>query len=59
LENHLRKVIAHIERDPRIELSAIGIGHDVTRYYTNAITLENSETLGQVMTEQLEKLFIK
>ncbi len=59
LENHLRKVIAQIERDPKIELSAIGIGHDVTRYYKNAITLENSETLGQVMTAQLEKLFIK
>jgi cobaltochelatase CobT len=59
LENHLRTIIKQIEHDPRIELSAIGIGHDVSRYYANAITLQNSDTLGEVMTEQLEKLFIK
>lgn len=59
LENHLRTIIKQIEHDPRIELSAIGIGHDVSRYYANAITLQNSDTLGEVMTEQLEKLFVK
>src|SRR5262249_17054921 len=57
LERHLRWVIEHIETRSPVELIAIGIGHDVTRYYRRAVTIVDAEELGGVMTEKLAELF--
>jgi cobaltochelatase CobT len=57
LERHLRDVIAHIEDKSPVELIAIGIGHDVTRYYKRAVTIVDAEELAGAMTEQLADLF--
>ena len=57
LERHLRQVIADIEGRSPIELIAIGIGHDVTRYYRRAVTIVDAEELGGAMTEKLAELF--
>jgi len=57
LEKHLRTVIGWIETRSNVELSAIGIGHDVTRYYARALTIMDAEQLGGAMTEQLAELF--
>jgi cobaltochelatase CobT len=57
LEKHLRDVIAMIERRRAVELVAIGIGHDVTRYYGRAVTITDVEQLAGAMTEQLASLF--
>jgi cobaltochelatase CobT len=57
LEQHLRKVIDWIERQSPVQLVAIGIGHDVTRYYRRAVTIMDVEQLGGTMIEQLAGLF--
>lgn len=57
LEQHLRKVIDWIERQSPVQLVAIGIGHDVTRYYRRAVTIMDVEQLGGVIIEQLAGLF--
>ncbi|MCU0900886.1 MAG: cobaltochelatase subunit CobT [Cypionkella sp.] len=57
LEKHLRDVIAMVERKRAVELIAIGIGHDVTRYYQRAVTITDVEQLAGAMTEQLAGLF--
>ncbi|MFN3475689.1 MAG: cobaltochelatase subunit CobT [Blastomonas sp.] len=57
LEQHLRKVIDWIERMSPVQLIAIGIGHDVTRYYKRAVTIMDAEQLGGTMVEQLAGLF--
>jgi cobaltochelatase CobT len=57
LEKHLREVIRDIERTGDVELTAIGIGHDVTRYYRRAVTIVDAEQLGGVMLERLADLF--
>jgi len=57
LEKHLRRVIEEIETRSPIELIAIGIGHDVTRYYRRAVTIVDAEELGGAMTEKLAELF--
>ena len=57
LEKHLREVIREIERLGEVELTAIGIGHDVTRYYRRAVTIVDAEQLGGVMLEKLAELF--
>ena len=57
LEHHLRRVIEEIETRSSVELTAIGIGHDVTRYYKKAVTIVDAEQLGGAMTEQLIELF--
>jgi cobaltochelatase CobT len=57
LERHLRWVIEEIETRSPIELIAIGIGHDVTRYYRRAVTIVDAEELGGAMTEKLAELF--
>jgi len=57
LDKHLRQVIAEIETKSPVELVAIGIGHDVTRYYKRAVTILDAEELGGAMTEQLIDLF--
>ena len=57
LERHLRLVIEEIETRSPVELVAIGIGHDVTRYYRRAVTVTDAEELAGVMTEKLAELF--
>jgi cobaltochelatase CobT len=57
LEKHLRWVIDEIENRSPVELIAIGIGHDVTRYYRRAVTIVDAEELGGAMTEKLAELF--
>ncbi len=57
LEKHLRDVIAMVEKRKMVELLAIGIGHDVTRYYDRAVTITDVEQLAGAMTEQLASLF--
>ncbi len=57
LERHLRQVIGWIEAKSPVELVAIGIGHDVTRYYARAVTIMDAEQLGGTIIEQLAALF--
>ncbi|MEE8438479.1 MAG: hypothetical protein V3S07_02745, partial [Micropepsaceae bacterium] len=57
LDHHLRRVITEIENKSSVELCAIGIGHDVTRYYRRAVTILDAEQLGGAMTSQLIDLF--
>ena len=57
LEKHLRQVIGWIETKSPVELVAIGIGHDVTRYYQKAVTIMDAEQLGGTLVEQLAALF--
>jgi len=59
LERHLRQVIGWIESRSPVELAAIGIGHDVTRYYSRAVTIMDAEQLGGALIEQLAALFDK
>ncbi|EAP76699.1 MULTISPECIES: cobaltochelatase subunit CobT [Roseovarius] len=57
LEKHLRDVIEMVEKRKQVELLAIGIGHDVTRYYDRAVTITDVDQLAGAMTEQLAALF--
>jgi len=57
LEKHLREVIREIEARDQVELIAIGIGHDVTRYYRRAVTIVDAEELGGTMMKKLTELF--
>jgi cobaltochelatase CobT len=57
LERHLRQVIDWIERKSPVELIAIGIGHDVTRYYSRAVTIMDADQLAGAMVDQLARLF--
>lgn len=57
LDRHLREVIGNIERASKVELMAIGIGHDVIQYYKKAITIHHAEELGGAMTTHLASLF--
>ena len=57
LESHLRRVIEWIEKSSPVQLSAIGIGHDVTRYYKRSVTIMDVEQLGGTIIEQLAGLF--
>ena len=57
LDNHLKETISLIENESPVELQAIGIGHDVTKYYKNAITINRAEELGEVLLDELTNLF--
>jgi len=57
LSDHLHKVIADIERGGQIELAAVGIGHDVSKYYRRAITIRDVRYLGKTLLAQLKSLF--
>jgi cobaltochelatase CobT len=57
LERHLRQVIEEIETRSPVQLLAVGIGHDVTRYYRRAVTVTDAEELAGVMTDKLAELF--
>ena len=58
LEKHLKKTVKHIENKGDVEILAIGIGHDVSRYYSKAIKITDVQELGDVMIEQLSGLFV-
>lgn len=57
LDKHLRTVVKGIENQDRVELLAIGIGHDVRRYYKNAVTIQNPAALSETMVERMVNLF--
>ena len=57
LERHLKQVIDYIETYSPIEIIAIGIGHDVTRYYRRAVTIVDADQLGGTMVDKLAELF--
>jgi len=57
LETDLRNVIAWMEQVKQVELTAIGIGHDVTRYYSRAMTISDADALASALVSRLEKLF--
>ena len=57
LENNLKQVVKWIEKNSSVELLAIGIGHDVTRYYKKAVKITDVQDLGDVMINQLTDLF--
>ena len=57
LDDHLRTIISSIEEGSKIELLAIGIGHDVSKYYKRAITIHRAEELGEVLLQELSELF--
>ena len=57
LEKHLKKIVKFIETKTDIEILAIGIGHDVSRYYSKAIKITDVQELGDVMISQLSRLF--
>tara|TARA_Y100000591_G_scaffold325317_1_gene346107 strand:- start:1797 stop:2153 length:357 start_codon:yes stop_codon:yes gene_type:complete len=59
LEKHLKKIVKFIEDKTEIEILAIGIGHDVSRYYNRAIKITDVNELGDVMISQLSDLFAK
>ncbi len=59
LEKHLKKIVKYIEQKSEIEILAIGIGHDVSRYYSRAIKITDVNELGDVMISELSELFEK
>ena len=59
LEKHLKKIVKFIENKTDIEILAIGIGHDVSRYYNKAIKIADVQELGDVMIDQLSNLFVQ
>ena len=59
LESNLKKTVKWIENTTNIELLAIGIGHDVTRYYNQAVKITDVQDLGDVMINQLTDLFVE
>ena len=59
LESNLRNIVKWIENKTDIELLAIGIGHDVTRYYDHAVKITDVQDLGDVMINQLTDLFVE
>ena len=59
LENHLKKIIERIEDQNKINLLAIGIGHDVSKYYKKAVTIDDASKLAEVMLEKLTSIFDK
>ena len=59
LEKHLKKIVRFIEEKTEVDILAIGIGHDVSRYYNRAIKITDVNELGDVMVSQLSSLFDK
>ena len=57
MEKNLRETIYEIEKNNNVELIAIGIGHDVSRYYSKAVTIMDVDQLGEVLLNQLSKIF--
>jgi cobaltochelatase CobT len=57
LDRHLRQVIRQIEKNKLVELVAIGIGHDLSHYYRNSVTINDSELLGEIIFTELSRIF--
>ena len=57
LEKHLKKVVKFIENTNDVEILAIGIGHDVSRYYSKAVTIMDVDQLGEVLLNELSEIF--
>ena len=57
LDLHLRNIIKTIEKKSNVELTAIGIGHDVSRYYAKAVTIHDVDELAEVMSKKLIEIF--
>ena len=57
LEKHLKKIVKFIENKSDIEVLAIGIGHDVSRYYSKAVTIMDVDQLGEVLLNELSEIF--
>ena len=57
LEKNLREVIYQVETNKEVELIAIGIGHDVSRYYSKAVTIMDVDQLGEVLLDELSEIF--
>ena len=57
IEKHLKQTVKWIQENSNIEVLAVGIGHDVTRYYNKAIKITDVQELGDVMIHQLTKIF--
>ena len=57
MEKNLREIINEIEKNNNVELIAIGIGHDVSRYYSKAVTIMDVDQLGEVLLNQLSTIF--
>ncbi len=56
LDNHLREVVLQIENKTNIDLIAIGIGHDVSKYYSRAFTIDDVEKLGEIIVDNLTEI---
>ena len=56
LDNHLRKVVNEIEKQKEIDLLAIGIGHDVSKYYSRAFTIDDVDKLGEIIIDNLTSI---
>ena len=56
LDNHLKETVADIEKKKKIDLIAIGIGHDVSKYYNNAFTIDDVEKLGEIIIDNLTEI---
>ena len=56
LDNHLKDVVNQIQKKNKVHLLAIGIGHDVSKYYSNAFIIEDVDSLGDVIIENLSKM---
>ena len=56
MDNHLKETVADIEKKKKIDLIAIGIGHDVSKYYNNAFTIDDVEKLGEIIIDNLTEI---
>ena len=56
LDNHLKDIVDKIQKKNKVQLLAIGIGHDVSKYYKNAFVIEDVDSLGDVIIENLSKM---
>ena len=59
LDNHLREVVSNIEKTKEIDLIAIGIGHDVSKYYSKAFTIDDVDKLGEIIIDNLTDILGK
>ena len=59
LDNHLREVVSNIEKTKEIDLIAIGIGHDVSKYYSKAFTIDDVDKLGEIIIDNLTEILRK
>ena len=58
LDNHLKEIVDKIQKKNKVQLLAIGIGHDVSKYYENAFVIEDVDSLGDIIIENLSRMLI-